>query len=201
MFRRFASVLIPVMLLAACGRGDETRKGGAPNGAVVPDAEVANVATAPNGAEAAPVADAPRFDALAGIRVGSSIAQLRAQGLAVTRDDGPDPDNACGYARIAGLETLFVMLDGDTVVRIDVATPDHVAPGGLLVGMSEVEALRRLGAHALLRPNPQAGPASHRIVVHDAGAPFGFIAETDGRQVVSYRLGRWAAVHASDSCL
>jgi hypothetical protein len=194
-----APALFLVALLASCGRGGDERGEGLPNGAIVPDNEVANVAAAPNDAAPAPP-DAP-LDRLAGVTVGSSIADLRAAGFAVTRDDGPDPEDSCGYARIRGLERLFFMLDGDRIVRIDVAVPGYPTLAGLAVGMGEAEALRRLGARAALRPDPLAGAASHLLVVHEEGAPFGLIAQTDGKVVLSYRLGRWAAVRSTENCL
>jgi hypothetical protein len=185
-------------LLASCGRGDGARENEAANGAIVPDSEIANVAAAPNGAEPMPE---PPLDELAGVKVGTTVAQLRAAGFDAVKDAGPDPENSCGYARIAGLKDLFFMLDGDTVVRIDVASAGHPTLGGVAVGMSEAEALKRLGARAKVQPHPYTGPAGHYLVVHEEGAPFGLILETDGKTVESYRIGRWEQVQWKENCL
>ncbi len=104
------------------------------------------------------------------------------------------------YARIAGLKDLFFMLDGDTVVRIDVDTPGHPTLGGVAIGISEAEALHRLGARAKVQSHPYTGPTGHYLVVHEAGAPFGLIVETDGKKVVSYRIGRWTYVQWKEGC-
>ncbi len=186
-------------LLAACNRADE---GSAANGGnetiTVPDDE-ANVAEAPN-EMAEPTPTKARLDELAGIRVGRTVAQLRAAGINAITDPGPDPDSSCGYARVPGLKDIFIMLDGKTVVRVDVATPGHASLGGVEVGMSEDEALRRLGPGAKVEPHPYTGPEGHYLVVHAAKSPLGFIAETDGRKVVSYRIGRWEQVQWIEGC-
>jgi hypothetical protein len=198
--------LVLFALLAACGQGDDARGDGAPNGAILPDEAEANVARAANesaapGQEALPPLSNVPLDELAGVKVGMTIADLRARGFDVTEDRGPDPDNACGYARIKGLEDLFFMLDGKSVARIDVATPGHPTLGGVAVGMSEAEALRRLGDRVTVQPHPYTAPKGHYLVVHADKAPFGLIAETDGKSVLTYRIGRWAQVQWKEGCL
>lgn len=197
---RHALPLLALAALAACGRADDAGETG-PNGAIVPESEIEGVGPPPEGpAPAAPVADAP-LDRMAGVRVGMTVADLRAAGFPAQKDDGPDPDNDCGYARIDGMKELFFMLDGDTVVRIDVATRGHPTLGGVEVGMSEAEALRRLGARAKVSPHPYTGPEGHYVSVHAAGDPMGLILETDGKSVLSYRIGRWEQVQWVEGCL
>ncbi len=196
-----ACALALLGLLAACGRAEEDNAANPTNDTVVvPDAE-SDVAEAPNEAEATPVpADSP-LDALGGVKVGMTMADLRATGIKAQKDNGPDPDNRCGYARLPSVTDLFFMLDGDTVVRIDTDAPGHPTLGGVEVGMSEAEALRRLGGRAKVRPHPYTGPQGHYLVVHEAKAPLGLILETDGRKVVSYRIGRWDFVQWKEGCL
>ncbi|MBO9576776.1 MAG: hypothetical protein J7494_13655 [Sphingobium sp.] len=184
-------------LLAACGRAKDEHAV-ASNDVIVAPGDVANIGEAPNTAE--PEADEPPLDALAGVKVGMAIKDLNAAGLVATKDTGPDPGNTCGYARIASLKDLFFMLDGDTVVRIEVATPGHPTLGGVEVGMSEAEAVRRLGDRVTVQPHPYTGPSGHYLVVHEKGAPLGLIAETDGKKVLSYRIGRWTYVQWKEGC-
>jgi hypothetical protein len=186
-------------LLAACGRAKDENVA-ASNDVIVAPGDAANVAAAPNGEqnESAPVP--PPLDELAGVKVGMTIKDLRAAGLAATKDNGPDPSNTCGYARIANLKDLFFMLDGDTVVRIEVATPGHPTLGGVDVGMSEADAVHRLGSGVKVQPHPYTGPTGHYLVMHEDGAPLGLIAETDGKKVLSYRIGRWTYVQWKEGC-
>jgi hypothetical protein len=165
---------------------------------VVAPGDAANVVEAPNGAM--PVSVEPPLDQLAGVKVGMTMKDLRAAGLEATKDNGPDPGNTCGYARIASLKDLFFMLDGDTVVRIEVATPGHPTLGGVEVGMSEADAVHRLGSGVKVQPHPYTGPTGHYLVVHEKGAPLGLIAETDGKKVLSYRIGRWNYVQWKEGC-
>jgi hypothetical protein len=198
---RTASALALLALLAACGRGAGDNETAAPNGAVIAPDNETNVARAPEEEKAVPVVppEAP-LDELAGVQVGMTMKDLRAAGFDAVKDNGPDPDNRCGYARIASRKDLFFMLDGDTVVRIEVDTPGHPTIGGVDIGMSEAQAVRRLGARVKVQPHPYTGPTGHYLVVHEAHAPFGFIAETDGKKVVSYRIGRWAYVRWKEGC-
>lgn len=188
-------------LLAACGRGAGDNDTAAPNGAVIAPGDESNVARAPDEEKTVPVAppEAP-LDQLSGVKVGMTMADLRAAGFDAVKDNGPDPGNTCGYARIASLKDLFFMLDGDTVVRIEVDTPGHPTLGGVDIGMSEGEAVRRLGARVTVQPHPYTGPTGHYLLVHAAGDPYGLIAETDGKKVVSYRIGRWAYVQWKEGC-
>ncbi len=187
-----ACALALLGFLAACGRaGDDNAANASNETLVVPGAET-NVAEAPNESETAMPADPP-LDELGGVKVGMTVAELRATGLKAQKDNGPDPDNRCGYARLPGVTDLFFMLDGDTVVRIDTDAPGHPTLGGVEVGMSEAEALRRLGDRAKVQPHPYTGPQGHYLVVHAPNAPLGLILETDGKKVVSYRIGRWTS--------
>jgi hypothetical protein len=198
---RLGLALALLGLLAACGRAKDENaaaSNAASNDVIVAPGAEAGVLEPPNAMQPGP-AQAP-LDRLAGVKVGMTIADLRRAGFAVTKDDGPDPGNNCGYARIASLPDLFFMLDGDTVVRIEVDTPGHPTAGGIEAGMSEVEVLSRLGPAVTIQPHPYTGPKGHYLVVHQAGAPFGLIAETDGKKVLSYRIGRWSYVQWKEGC-
>ena len=189
-------VLAVLGLLAACGRGTNKNETTAANETLVVPADEANVIVPPD--ESPPV-DEP-LDEMAGVKVGMTVAQLRAAGFDATKDDGPDPGNSCGYARIASLKDLFFMLDGDTVVRIEVATPGHPTLRGIEVGMSEGDVLSRLGPAVKIQSHPYTGPTGHYFSVHREGDPFGLIMETDGKKVVSYRIGRWSFVQWKEGC-
>lgn len=193
---RAGPALILLAALSACGRSDGGNEA-LPNGAVIPADEAANVSAPPNESEAAE----PSFEALAGVRIGMTIADLRAAGFAAEKDEGPDPDNHCGYARIPTLRGLFFMMYGERIVRIDVAAKGHPTLGGVEVGMDEVEVMRRLGKQArVLRANDR-GALAHDVVVHEEGVATGLLIETDGRTVTSYRIGQWDAVRSKDECL
>jgi hypothetical protein len=193
---RQAAALALLAALAACGRADDANQAGSND--VIVGAEN-GVTEAPNGVDAQAPAEAP-LDELAGIKVGKTIAQLRAAGVHAVKGDSPDPESPCGYANVPDLKDIFLMTDGDTVVRIDVATAGYPTLGGVEVGMTEVEALRRLGPQAKVTPHPYTGPEGHYLTVHEDKAPLGLIVETDGKKVESYRIGRWEQVQWIEGC-
>lgn len=187
--------LLMLAALAACGgptREDEANLAAANDvdTVIVPEED------AP---ETAPDEDRDPFDRLGPVRIGARAADLRSAGVAI-RTDEPLPGSTCSYARITSLPDVFLMLDGPVVTRIDVATPTHPTLGGLRVGQSEAEALRRLGGRAVVQPHPYTGPEGHYLVVHEAGAPRGLIVETNGKTVQSYRFGNWEQVQWVEGC-
>lgn len=204
---RLKRVLAPLALaaLSACGQGNDHKApadaGSSANSSVLPPDGDAQAASDLGRSGAQTPAKDPPLDRLDGVHIGETVAQLKARGIAATKDEGPDPDNSCGYVRIPGISNVDFMLDGDTVVRIDVIDPDVPTLGGVRVGMKESEALRRLGDRANVLPDPDGGPDAHDIAVHDLGAPLGLIVRTDGETVLNYRFGRWTEVQWHGGCL
>lgn len=204
--------LLALAALAACGRGGDAGNradhgAGAENGSALadavvnegaPDADVAgnSAGNAAAGAET----PLPAFDTAAGVRIGMTLADMRAAGMKVRRDPSPDPGSTCSYARIADKPDLFVMLDGSHVARIDTTSPLYKTLDGVHVGMSEAQARRLLGDKVVVQPHPYTGPKGHYLVVHAKGAPTGLILETDGVTVESLRLGRWEQVQWVEGC-
>lgn len=202
---------LALILLAGLGACESAEQGRAANEAaqavpvpapVPADAAVANAAGPdPQEAPRATAADAPALDRLGPVRLGMTVRDLLRAGESVAGRDGPlDEGSTCGYLRLASLPEVDLMLDGERVVRIDVASRAHATLGGVRVGQSEAEALRRLGAGARVEPHPYTGPEGHYLVRHEAGAPHGLIVETDGRTVQGYRFGDWEQVQLIEGC-
>ena len=198
--------LIPVLTLlvltslAACGspKQDSAAINASSNNAVD---ETANSANASNAVAPGPVADErASFDRLGAIRIGATITELQRDGLTLAKRDDPMEGSTCGYAHFKDMPDIAVMLDGDRVVRIDIGDKQHETLGGVRVGMSEADALKRLGGKAKVEPHPYTGPEGHYLVVHDEGAPNGLIVETDGKEVGSYRFGAWEQVQWVEGC-
>lgn len=203
---RRALALLLLTGLAACGspKDEEARNAARNEGGTVQPEPYRNAAeenaAAPTAPPASTDADSERFDHLGAITIGDSLAGLRKAGVKVAQDGQPEEGSTCGYARVAGLPDVFLMLDGDKVVRIDVTNKDQPTLGGVRVGQSEVEARERLGSKARVEPHPYTGPTGHYLVVHEKGAPRGLIVETDGKTVQGYRFGRWEQVQWIEGC-
>lgn len=187
--------------LAACGRSDdEGTPDGTSNSAIIPTSETDNVGAPPK-EPIAPVRPSPApLDLLNGVKVGMTIADMRAKGLKVSHDAGPDPDSTCSYAKVDGMPDVSFMLEGPKVARIDVASPLFKTVGGVQVGLGEPEAIKRLGSAVVVQPHPYTGPEGHYLIVHEKGARLGLIFETDGKSVISYRIGRWEQVQWVEGC-
>lgn len=135
-------------------------------------------------------------------RLGPVAIGMKAGDIPGLSRDEPMPGSSCGYAKLASLPDIFLMLDGDTVVRVDVRTPDYPAVAGVKVGDSEASALKALGDAVKVQPHPYTGPTGHYLVVHPDGAPNGLILETEetGKTIRSYRFGRWEQVQWIEGC-
>ncbi len=186
--------------LAACGRADDESADGISNSAIIPPSETDDVGAPPEEA-AVPAKPSPApLDELKGVKIGMTIADMRAKGLKVSHDAGPDPEAACSYAQVDGMPDVYFMLDGPKVARIDVASPLFKTVGGVQVGLGEPEAIKRLGSAVVVQPHPYTGPEGHYLIVHKKGDPLGLIFETDGKSVISYRIGRWEQVQWIEGC-
>lgn len=196
--------LLPLLMLAglvACGpKTDQSAENKAANGAeIVTNAAVNAVNEVAPDTVPGPVPQ--NFDSLGKIRIGATLREMEREGLAVAGQDEPlDEESTCTYATFKDMPDLAVMMDGERIARIDVGDKRHEGPGGLRVGQSEAEALKRLGGKARVELHPYTGPEGHYLVVHEDGAPRGLIAETDGKQVQSWRIGQWEQVQWIEGC-
>ncbi|MCW2383530.1 MULTISPECIES: hypothetical protein [unclassified Sphingobium] len=193
---RTALAILALASLAACQSQPEDPDNGAQAGrnVAVPANDSADAANA-----AAEPAQAETLNQVGPIRIGATLAELAAEGLAVAGRDDPMPGSTCTYAHFKGWPEAAVMLDGDHVVRVDVSDAQHEGPFGLRVGQSEAEAIKRLGS-AEVQPHPYTGPTGHYLVFHRDNAPTGLIAETDGKTVQSWRIGQWEQVQWVEGC-
>lgn len=196
--------LLPLLMLAglvACGpKTDQSAENKAANAAeIVTNAAVNAVNEVAPDTVPGPVPQ--NFDSLGKIRIGATLREMEREGLAVAGQDEPlDEESTCTYATFKDMPDLAVMMDGERIARIDVGDKRHEGPGGLRVGQSEAEALKRLGGKARVELHPYTGPEGHYLVVHEDGAPRGLIAETDGKQVQSWRIGQWEQVQWIEGC-
>ncbi|MBN8819103.1 MAG: hypothetical protein J0I80_10355 [Sphingomonas sp.] len=188
--------------LAACSGAKQDQAPDNAGNEAVNAAAPASSNAAGNVAEATPQATPTAFvlDRFGPIRVGATIAALDREGLHVAGRDEPLEGSTCGYATFKGQDDVAAMLDGDRVVRIDVSGAAHEGPGGLRVGQSEADALRRLGSQTKVQPHPYTGPEGHYLILHADGAPNGLIVETDGKTVQSWRIGHWDQVQWIEGC-
>ena len=190
---RGALALIALVALAGCGDASSVNEAAPTNNVSTPlvNEVVANAS--------APVANDGPLDRFGLIRVGATVAELASEGLNVASRDEPMPGSICSYARFKDMPDVAAMLDGEKIVRIDISGKQHEGPHGLRIGQSEADALARLGT-AKVDLHPYTGPEGHYLILHKDGAPYGLIAETDGKTVLRWRIGQWEQVQWVESC-
>ncbi|HET9013164.1 MAG TPA: hypothetical protein VFN38_15165 [Gemmatimonadaceae bacterium] len=135
------------------------------------------------------------------VLAGTSIAALSAA-LGETLHPEYAPGASCGYVRATALPNgVFVMVDRDTVVRVDVRTGAARSAEGVGIGDREADVLTRYEGRVRVAPNKYTGPAGHDLVVTTPPDTLHLMLfETNGRTVLRYRAGRRTAVNLVEGC-
>ena len=135
------------------------------------------------------------------ILAGTSIAALSST-LGERLRAEYSPGASCGYLRASALpHGVFVMVDHDTVVRVDVRTGDVRTAEGAGIGDSEAEVLTRYQGRVRVTPGKYTGPTGHDLTVTSPpDTMHRIVFETVEQKVVRYRAGRRAAVDLVEGC-
>jgi len=169
------------LMLAAC-RGQDAGDTPAP-----PAIQPAVIAVSPEGVGA--------------VRIGATLAQVNAalgEQLRPTYDVNPE----CDYVDPAGLPPgIALMVNQDTIVRIDVDTTGIPTAEGAAVGDTEARVLELYNGRVTVQPHKYTGPEGHYLVVKwPADTLHLLIFETDGKKVLNYRAGVRPAVEYVEGC-
>lgn len=146
------------------------------------------------------------FSKFLGIKVGTSVTELRKQGIAVgdidyaIYDEGDRPNTSCGYAPLTAYPDVHIMFSHDKVVRIDIESARYATVRGIRIGDTEASALQRLGKAVEIEQHPYGDDTDHYLILHTSDAPFGMIIETWEGKVASYRIGNWEDVQLIEGC-
>jgi hypothetical protein len=137
------------------------------------------------------------------IRVGMSAgAAHRALGDGGARKAAP-PGDGCSYLASDALpKGLGVMLEGNLVVRLDIAAAGITTASGVGVGDTEEKIKTTYPGRIEVTPH-KYDPQGHylRYVSRDAGDwDVGMVFETDGKRVTSFRVGAVAAIALVERC-
>lgn len=110
--------------------------------------------------------------------------------------------SSCAYVHPAAVpEGVLVMVQHDTVARVDVRTPGVRTVDSVGVGDSEASVLKRYEGRVRVTPHKYTGPTGHYLTVSaPPDTAHLLLFETDGKAVVNYRAGRRAAVELVEGC-
>jgi hypothetical protein len=190
----------PVFLLlslAACAKQD------------APPVDSTGVAPAP-AAQATPVTDSANTPATRWVVTARGIGPilagvpLAALDTALSERLRPkySPGSACAYVHPSALpEGVLVMVDHDTVARVDVRTAAVRTVDSAGVGDTEASVLKRYEGRVRVTPHKYTGPTGHYLTVTTPPDTAHLIVfESDGKTVTSYRAGRRSAVELVEGC-
>ena len=135
------------------------------------------------------------------VRVGSTLAELNAA-LGEQLKPAYDVNPECDYVDPAALPPgIAIMVERDTIMRVDVDTAGIVTPEGAGVGDTEAKVLELYKGRVQVQPHKYTGPVGHYLrVTWPTDTMHLLIFETDGEKVVSYRAGIRPAVEYVEGC-
>jgi hypothetical protein len=155
-------------------------------------------------AERAPAAQSAWAVSPAGIgavQAGQSLAAVGAV-LGETLHASYSSNERCDHVRSTKLPAgVKLMVQADTVVRVEIDSGTVRTVEGAGVGDSESRVLAMFRGRVTTRPHKYTGPTGHYLVVDDPADPrHRIVFETDGARVTSYRAGNRAAVDLVEGC-
>jgi hypothetical protein len=135
------------------------------------------------------------------VLAGMPVAELRrALGEPITPSYGAGA--TCAYVRPAALPNdVLVMIERDTVARVDVRAKGVLTAEGVGVGDTEQRVLEQYAGRVRTSPHKYTGPTGHYLTVSaPPDSTHLLVFETDGRLVTNYRSGRRSAVELVEGC-
>jgi hypothetical protein len=186
-----------LMLLAACGRRD------------APAVDTTSAAAPPAQPAAAAAPDSANLPATRWVvtprGIGPILAGVPLAALDTALSEHLRPKysagSSCAYVHPSVLpEGVLVMVEHDTVARVDVRTKDVRTVDSVGVGDSEASVLKRYEGRVRATPHKYT-PGGHYLTVSaPPDTAHQIVFETDGKNVVSFRAGRRAAVELVEGC-
>ncbi len=143
-----------------------------------------------------------RADGVGAVRVGMRVGPTARLLNATARTERIEPDESCGQAFLSTAPTgVSFMVEGDTIVRVDIDSVGVKTEAGVGVGDTEADVRTRYKKLAKISAHPYEGPKGHYITVDRAGdRRYRMIFETNGKIVTRYRVGRRDAVDLIEGC-
>ncbi|MDQ3713617.1 MAG: hypothetical protein M3388_15530 [Acidobacteriota bacterium] len=140
------------------------------------------------------------FDRFGPVKIGMTLSQAaKALGVRVTRDAGYDGGD-CYYASPKrGFKDIAFMMSGRRIARIDINSKEYATDKGAKIGDTEAR-IKRLYKGKYKIYQHKYVDYGHYIEVGMKGGKYSIIFETDGKRVVTYRLGKPEQVGYVEGC-
>ena len=139
------------------------------------------------------------YDSFGKVKVGMTVSKAsKALGVPLVRDAGYDGN--CYYVFLKhGFKNVAFMMDGRQIVRIDINGKEYSTDKGAKVGDTEAKIKRPYKGMYKVSPHKYIDHA-HYIEVEMKGGKYSIIFETDGKRVVTYRVGKPEQVGYVEGC-
>ena len=140
------------------------------------------------------------FDRFGSVKIGMTASQAaKVLGVRVTRDAGYEGGNCYYTSPKRGFKDIAFMMSGRRIARIDINSKEYTTDKGAKIGDTEARIKRLYKGMYKVYQNKYVDYA-HDIEVEMKGRKFSIIFETDGKRVVSYRVGRPEQVGYVEGC-
>jgi hypothetical protein len=137
------------------------------------------------------------FDGVPPLRVGMSAADARrALGIAASGASA----SSCSYLDTKGKSKAYVMLQNDTIARLEIRDRSLATTAGARVGDSEASVLALYRGHVTTQPHKYLPNGHYLVVTTPADGSLRLVLETDGKQVTTLRVGREPEVEQVEGC-
>ncbi|MCA1623453.1 MAG: hypothetical protein LC768_12735 [Acidobacteria bacterium] len=140
------------------------------------------------------------FDRFGPVKIGMTLSEAaKALGVRVTRDAGYEGGD-CYYASPrSGFKDIAFMMSGRRITRIDINNKEYATDKDAKIGDTEARIKLLYKGKYKVYPHKYVDDA-HYIEVAMKGGKYSIIFETDGKRVVTYRVGKPEQVGYVEGC-
>ncbi len=140
------------------------------------------------------------FDRFGPVKIGMTASQAaKILGVRVTRDPGYEGGTCYYTSPKRGFKDIAFMMNGRRIARIDIHSKEYRTDRGAKIGDSEAR-IKRLYKGMFKVYQHKYVDNAHYIEVEMKGGTHSIIFETDGKRVVTYRVGKPEQVGYVEGC-
>jgi outer membrane protein assembly factor BamE (lipoprotein component of BamABCDE complex) len=140
------------------------------------------------------------FDRFGSVKIGMTASQAaKILGVRVTRDAGYEGGSCYYTSPKRGFKDIAFMMSGRRIARIDINSKEYATDRGAKIGDTEARIKRLYKGKYKVYEHKYVDDA-HYIEVMMKGGKYSIIFETDGKRVVTYRVGRPEQVGYVEGC-
>ncbi|CAN5446717.1 hypothetical protein BH18ACI1_BH18ACI1_24760 [soil metagenome] len=140
------------------------------------------------------------FDKFGSVKIGMTASQAaKILGVRVTRDAGYEGGSCYYTSPKRGFKDIAFMMSGRRIARIDINSKEYATDRGAKIGDTEARIKRLYKGKYKVYEHKYVDDA-HYIEVMMKGGKYNIIFETDGKRVVTYRVGRPEQVGYVEGC-